>query len=88
MEGQSTDDTTWEYDLVLKSQFPHFRLEDKAEFSEGSYRTLEPNYDNKQDWDQMLDLTPKKPLTWKVYSRRKRELVSEVAYRYCFCKRN
>lgn len=77
MEGQSTDDTTWEYDLVLKSQFPHFRLEDKAEFSEeGGDRTLEPNYDNKQDWGQMLDLTPKRPITWKVYSGRKRERIS------------
>lgn len=28
-----------------------------------SDRILERNYDNEQEWDQMLDLTLKKPIT-------------------------
>ncbi|RDX86645.1 hypothetical protein CR513_32006, partial [Mucuna pruriens] len=58
--GRTIEDTTWD-DLVLKSQFPHFSLEDKATVKgEGSDRTWGSQVDTVQ-LDQLLDLSPKKP---------------------------
>jgi len=35
-KGRATEDTTWENESLLRSQFPILRLEDKAVFSGGS----------------------------------------------------
>jgi len=66
-KGRATEDTTWEDETLLRSQFPTLRLEDKAVSSRGSndrelvHKGEFPNYKEKH-----------KDTLWKVYTRRKK----------------
>jgi hypothetical protein len=60
-KGRAAEDTTWEDESVLKSQFPSLSLEDKTVVSgEGNDRTLVgPNHNERPN-----------PPIWRVYVRR------------------
>ncbi|KAI5442459.1 hypothetical protein KIW84_011505 [Lathyrus oleraceus] len=68
-KGRAVEDTTWVNESMLKSQFPHVSLEDKAIVAGvGNDREL----DNGPDAVPGVGLVTKRPITWKVYSRRKK----------------
>jgi hypothetical protein len=67
--GRTGEDTSWVDETLLKSQFPYFSLEDKAVIAgEGNDRNL----NNGPDVITDMGLGTKKPVTWKVCSRRKK----------------
>ncbi|KAE9602910.1 putative nucleotidyltransferase, Ribonuclease H [Lupinus albus] len=69
-KGRAIDDTTWEDEMLLQSQFPSLRLEDKAvSAAEGSDRASNlggPTIDQEE-----TNVTAR-PKVWQVYSRRKK----------------
>ncbi|KAI5423285.1 hypothetical protein KIW84_046321 [Lathyrus oleraceus] len=67
-KGRAVEDTTWVDESMLKSQFPHVSLEDKPIVAGvGNDREL----DNGPGAVPDVGLVTKRPITWKVYSRRK-----------------
>lgn len=68
-KGRAVEDTTWVDESMLKSQFPHVSLEDKAIVA-GVGNDIE--LDNGPGAIPDVGLVTKRPITWKVYSRRKK----------------
>ena len=71
-KGRSAEETTWTDTVLLQSQFPHLRLEDKAIFGGGNNdRTLEEGLiQHEKDGEE--GHVSGRPKIWKVYSRRKK----------------
>jgi hypothetical protein len=67
-KGKTVEEATWEDELVIRSQFPKFNLEDKVSAEgEGIDTTLVKEGDPHQ---QMIHHRAHGPKIWKVYSRR------------------
>jgi hypothetical protein len=67
-KGKTTEEATWEEEIMIRNQFPKFNLEDKvAAEGEGIDRTL-VNEENPPQ--HMIHHRAHGPKIWKVYSRR------------------
>jgi hypothetical protein len=67
-KGKTTEEATWEDEIMIRSQFPKFNLEDKVSAEgEGIDTTLVKEGDPHQ---QMIHHRAHGPKIWKVYSRR------------------
>lgn len=68
-KGGSEEDTTWENETLLQSQFPNLSLEEKAACDGGSIdRTHGPDPDFHVD----TGVDPHRPAVWKVYVRKRK----------------
>ncbi|MCH79330.1 transposon Tf2-1 polyprotein [Trifolium medium] len=69
-KGRTADEATWEDELMIRSQFPKFILEDKDNIIGGGIdRTQLDEQDRPQE--QLIYNNSNGPRTWLVYSRRK-----------------
>lgn len=69
-KGKTTEEATWEDEIMIKSQFPKFFLEDKA-ISEGEGIDRPQLVEKELPREQLMYREPSGPQAWKVYSRRK-----------------
>jgi hypothetical protein len=70
-KGRTVEEATWEDYVMLKSQFPHFNLEDKVAVHGGSI-----DRNNEEDLllpGQLIHHTSNGPRVWQIYSRRGRK---------------
>jgi hypothetical protein len=79
-KGKTVEEATWEDELMIRSQFTNFNLEDKVTVEGGSVVTT-PN-DETNPHQQMIHQRAHGPVTWKVYSRRmgKGVIAGKVSY--------
>jgi hypothetical protein len=79
-KGKTVEEATWEDELMIRSQFPNFNLEDKVTVEGGSVVTT-PN-DEANPHQQMIHQRAHGPVTWKVYSRRRGKgvIAGKVSY--------
>ncbi|KAJ9543643.1 hypothetical protein OSB04_023350 [Centaurea solstitialis] len=68
-KGKSQDDITWVDEVMLRSQFPDFSLEDKAAVHEDG---IDGNYAVKAQSQPIITQECQKPMIWKMYSRREK----------------
>jgi hypothetical protein len=79
-KGKTVEEATWEDELVIRSQFPKFNLEDKVTAEGGGVVTTPINAENPHQ--QMIHQRSHGPVTWRVYSRRKGKgvIAGKVSY--------
>ncbi|KAI5404875.1 hypothetical protein KIW84_051874 [Lathyrus oleraceus] len=69
-KGKIAEEATWEDEIMIRSQFPKFGLEDKA-IAEGEGIDRPQLVEKELPREQLMYREPRGPQTWKVYSRRK-----------------
>ncbi|GAU35788.1 hypothetical protein TSUD_56650 [Trifolium subterraneum] len=69
-KGRTADEATWEDEIVIRSQFPSFDLEDKVS-SEGGGMDRSQLTNRDLPREQMIHYDSNGSHTWLVYSRRK-----------------
>lgn len=73
-KGQGLDEATWEDLITIKSQFPSFSLEDKAQAN--GRGIVRPNGMQESHNEPLAHQNPKGPKIWQVYSRRGKRMVT------------
>ncbi|GAU42300.1 hypothetical protein TSUD_136860 [Trifolium subterraneum] len=68
--GKSVEEATWEDEIVIRSQFPKFALEDKVTVEGGSIDRTWSTKDG-MPHEQLVNDGSNEPRAWMVYSRRK-----------------
>jgi len=71
-KGRSAEETTWIDIVLLQSQFPHLRLEDKAIFGGGNNDSTLDEGLIQHEKDGEEGRVSGRAKIWKVYSRRKK----------------
>ena len=69
-KGKTAEEATWEDEIMIRSQFPKFGLEDKA-VAEGEGIDRPQLFEKELPREQLMYREPSGPQAWKVYSRRK-----------------
>jgi hypothetical protein len=67
-KGKTVEEATWEDEMMIRSQFPKFDLEDKAIVEGGGVDGTQPSAGMPRD--QVIHNTAAKPRILRVYSRR------------------
>jgi hypothetical protein len=69
-KGKSVEEATWEDEMMIRSQYPKFVLEDKDNLEGGSIDRTQPNEENIPPSQHLIH---QRSNDWIVYSRRGRK---------------
>jgi hypothetical protein len=70
-QGRTAEEATWEDEIMIRSQFPNFSLEDKANADGGGIDRSHAAADKDPPHEPLIHQPASGPRTMLVYSRRK-----------------